>query len=92
MNAGRAADIRKLRGLKNISWLSSRQLNRLAAALSVSAVEKRDVIIAEKHSPDPAVRRGPYQLPQSQRRSYTRYYGCGRDDSRISAASAGDQL
>jgi CRP/FNR family transcriptional regulator, anaerobic regulatory protein len=54
MNAGRAADIRHLRGLKNISWLSSRQLNRLAAALSVSAVEKRAVIIAEKHSPESA--------------------------------------
>jgi CRP-like cAMP-binding protein len=54
MNPGRAAEIRHLRGLKNISWLSSRQLNRLAAALSVSAVEKHDVIVAEKHSPDSA--------------------------------------
>jgi hypothetical protein len=54
MNADRAADIRCLRGLKNISWLSSRQLNRVAAALSVSAAEKREVIIAEKHSPDSA--------------------------------------
>ena len=63
MNAERAADIRHLRGLKNISWLSSRQLNRLAAALSMRAVEKRDVIIAEKHSPEsaiyPALRRRP---------------------------------
>jgi CRP-like cAMP-binding protein len=54
MNAGRAADIRHLRGLKNISWLSWRQLNRLAAAISISAVEKREVIIAEKHSPESA--------------------------------------
>jgi CRP-like cAMP-binding protein len=54
MNSGRAADIRHLRGLKNISWLSSRQLNRLAAAISISAVEKREVIIAEKHSPESA--------------------------------------
>jgi CRP-like cAMP-binding protein len=54
MNAGRAAEIRKLRGLKNISWLSSRQLNRLAATLSVSVVEKHEVIIAEKHSPESA--------------------------------------
>src|ERR1700676_248048 len=54
MNAERAADIRHLRGLKNISWLSSRQLNRLPAALSMRAVEKRDVIIAEKHSPESA--------------------------------------
>jgi CRP-like cAMP-binding protein len=54
MNAGRAAEIRNLRGLKNISWLSARQLNRLAAALSVSAVEKREIIIDDKHSPDSA--------------------------------------
>jgi CRP-like cAMP-binding protein len=52
MNAGRAVNLRHLRGLKNISWLSSRQLKRLAVALSVSAVDKRDVIIAEKHSPE----------------------------------------
>src|SRR5271157_3874911 len=54
MNAGRAADIRNLRGLKNISWLSSRQLNRLATALSISAVEKREIIIDDKHSPESA--------------------------------------
>src|SRR6202790_4354397 len=54
MNAGRAADIRNLRGLKNISWLSSRQLNRLAAALAVSAVEKREIIIDDKHSRESA--------------------------------------
>src|SRR6202795_5079088 len=54
MNAERAAEIRNLRGLKNISWLSSRQLNRLAGALSVSAVEKREIIIDEKHSPESA--------------------------------------
>jgi CRP-like cAMP-binding protein len=50
MNEGRAAEIRHLRGLKNISWLSSRQLNRLAAVLSVGTVYKRNVIIDEKHS------------------------------------------
>src|SRR5580704_1313921 len=49
MAALRATGIRKLRGLKNISWLSPRQLTRLAAALVVSTVEKRDIIIAEKH-------------------------------------------
>jgi CRP-like cAMP-binding protein len=54
MNAGRAAEIRNLRGLKNISWLSARQLNRLAAALSISAVEKREIIIDDKHSPQSA--------------------------------------
>jgi CRP-like cAMP-binding protein len=54
MDAGRAADIRNLRGLKNISWLSSRQLNRLAGALAISAVEKREIIIDDKHSPESA--------------------------------------
>jgi hypothetical protein len=54
MNAGRAAEIRNLRGLKNISWLSSRQLNRLAAARSMSAVETREIIIDDKHSPKSA--------------------------------------
>src|SRR6202158_6284420 len=54
MEAGRAAEIRNLRGLKNSSWLSSRQLNRLAAALSLSMVEKREIIIDDKHSPESA--------------------------------------
>src|ERR1700688_4811731 len=54
MNAGRAAEIRNLRGLKNISWLSSRQLNRLATALSMNEVEKRGIIIDDKHSPESA--------------------------------------
>jgi hypothetical protein len=54
MNAERAADIRNLRGLKNISWLSSRQLNRLSDALAISAVEKREIIIDDKHSPESA--------------------------------------
>src|ERR1700674_4923477 len=54
MEAGRAAEIRNLRGLKNISWLSARQLNRLAAALAISAVEKREIIIDDKHSPESA--------------------------------------
>src|SRR3984957_6938433 len=54
MNAERAAEIRNLRGLKNISWLSSRQLNRLAAALSMNEVDKREIIIDDKHSPESA--------------------------------------
>lgn len=52
MGAVRATSIRSLRGLKNISWLSSRQLTRLATALTISTVEKREIIIAEKHSPE----------------------------------------
>ena len=50
----RAARIRRLRGLKNISWLSARQLNRLAAALAVTTIDKREIIIDDKHSPDTA--------------------------------------
>jgi len=54
VKAAREADVRNLRGLKNISWLSSRQLNRLAATLSMSTVEKREIIIDDKHSRESA--------------------------------------
>ena len=54
MRAGRVSGIRRLRGLKNISWLTSRQLNRLVDALSLNRVEKRDIIFDEKHSPESA--------------------------------------
>jgi CRP-like cAMP-binding protein len=54
MEARPATEIRSLRGLKNISWLSARQLDRLAAALSISRVEKREIIIDDKHSPESA--------------------------------------
>ncbi|HVB55165.1 MAG TPA: Crp/Fnr family transcriptional regulator [Candidatus Acidoferrales bacterium] len=50
----RASEIRRLRGLKNISWLSSRQLNRLAEALKVSHVKKRGVIFDKRRSPEAA--------------------------------------
>jgi CRP/FNR family transcriptional regulator, cyclic AMP receptor protein len=43
-----------LRGLKNISWLTSRQQNKLADALTTSRVEKHGLIFDEKHSPDAA--------------------------------------
>jgi CRP-like cAMP-binding protein len=54
MASVRASGTRRLRGLKNISWLSARQLDRLSAALTVSMVEKRGIIFDEKHSPDAA--------------------------------------
>jgi CRP-like cAMP-binding protein len=54
MPAERESAIRRLRGLKNISWLTSRQLNRLAYALTVSRVEKHGIIFGEKKSPDSA--------------------------------------
>ena len=43
-----------MRGLKNISWLTSRQLSKLADALTLSRVEKRGIIFDEKHSPESA--------------------------------------
>jgi CRP-like cAMP-binding protein len=54
MTPARASGIRRLRGLKNISWLTARQLDRLSNALTVSVVEKRAIIIDEKHSHDSA--------------------------------------
>jgi len=43
-----------LRGLKNISWLTSRQLNKLADVLVTSRVEKRGIIFDEAHLPESA--------------------------------------
>ena len=54
MPTARASSTRKLRGLKNISWLSGRQLDRLSNGLTVSIAEKRAIIFDEKHSPDSA--------------------------------------
>ena len=54
MRAVRVSEIRRLRGLKNISWLTARQLNRLVDALTLRGVEKHDVIFDEKHSPESA--------------------------------------
>lgn len=44
----------RLHGLKNISWLTARQLSKLAAALSMSPVQKRGIIFNDKGSPDSA--------------------------------------
>src|ERR1700756_556793 len=54
MRAVRISGVRKLRGLKNISWLTARQLNRLADALTMNRVEKHGIIFDEKHSPESA--------------------------------------
>jgi CRP-like cAMP-binding protein len=48
------SEVRRLRGLNNISWLTSRQLNRLAAALTMSRVARRGIIFNESHSPESA--------------------------------------
>ena len=54
MTLTRALGARRLRGLKNISWLTTRQLDKLSDALTVSVVEKRATIFDEKHSHDTA--------------------------------------
>src|SRR5271170_7026368 len=54
MRAMRVSGVESLRGLKNISWLTSRQRSRLADALKMRRVEKRGIIFAEKHSPEAA--------------------------------------
>src|ERR1019366_443160 len=54
MRAVRMSGIRRLRGLKNISWLTAHQLNRLADALVTSRVERRGIIFDEKHSTESA--------------------------------------
>ena len=45
----RVSGIQRLRELKNISWLTSRQLNKLAKALMMATVAKRGIIFDEKH-------------------------------------------
>jgi CRP-like cAMP-binding protein len=50
----RVPGIRSLRKLENISWLTARQLSRLADALTIGRVEKRSIIFDEKHSPESA--------------------------------------
>jgi CRP-like cAMP-binding protein len=54
MRCVRASSIRRLRALKNISWLTAPQLEKLAGVLTVSTVEKRAIIFDEKHSPGSA--------------------------------------
>jgi CRP-like cAMP-binding protein len=51
MIAGRASR-RILESLKNVSWLTARQLDKLSNALTVGTFEKREIIFDEKHSPD----------------------------------------
>jgi CRP-like cAMP-binding protein len=46
--------VRRLRGLKNIAWLTYRQLNRLADALKIGRVKKHGIIFDKKHSPEAA--------------------------------------
>src|SRR5271154_4089261 len=50
MRAARVSGVRRLRELKKISWLTSRQLNRLADALTITRVKRRGIIFDEQHS------------------------------------------
>jgi CRP-like cAMP-binding protein len=54
MRAVRPSEIRSLRGLKNISWLTPRKLNRLADALKMSRVKKHGIIFDKQRSPEAA--------------------------------------
>jgi CRP-like cAMP-binding protein len=54
MTVVRASARRILESLKNISWLTARQLDKLSNVMTVSTVEKRGIIFDEKHSPDSA--------------------------------------
>jgi hypothetical protein len=48
LREARASRVRKLKGLKNISWLTARQLNKLAGALSVNGVERNRQVIVNR--------------------------------------------
>ena len=49
-----ASATRRLKGLKNLFWLTARQLDKLSGALSISTIERRGIIFDENHSPDSA--------------------------------------
>ena len=52
MSAVHASSSRRLEGLKNISWLTARQLDKVLDALTVTTLEKRAIIFDEKDSRD----------------------------------------
>jgi CRP-like cAMP-binding protein len=54
MRVCREPGISQLRGLKNISWLTSRQRAKLADALAVGRIERRGIIFDERQSPENA--------------------------------------
>jgi CRP-like cAMP-binding protein len=47
MGSAAISELRSLKGLKNISWLTAGQLNKLAAALTVTHFDKRSIIFEE---------------------------------------------
>ena len=54
MSPPRISGTHRLRGLKNISWLTARQLDQLYNALTITLIEKRAIISDDKHAPDSA--------------------------------------
>src|SRR5712691_8493216 len=52
MRAKGILEVRGLIRLKNISWLSAQRVERLARALIVRTVEKREIIFDEKNVPE----------------------------------------
>jgi len=52
MPAKRISEVRDVKKLKNMSWLSAPRADRLARALSVSAAEQGEVIFDEKKVPE----------------------------------------
>jgi CRP-like cAMP-binding protein len=54
MTKARTSASPQLRGLKNISWLTSRQLKRLADGMTASQFGKNGLIFDHKHSPEAA--------------------------------------
>ena len=54
MRQPRSLRVRSLKALDNISWLTTEQLEKLAAALTVTRHEKRHTIFSDKSLPDTA--------------------------------------
>jgi CRP/FNR family transcriptional regulator, cyclic AMP receptor protein len=52
MPAKRISEVRGLKRLKNMSWLSAERVDKLARALRVSTVEAREIIFDEKNVPE----------------------------------------
>src|SRR5579864_9765049 len=52
MPAKRILEVRGLKRLKNMSWLSAERVDKLARALNVSTVEERGIIFDEKSVPE----------------------------------------
>jgi CRP/FNR family transcriptional regulator, cyclic AMP receptor protein len=54
MSTVAVSELRSLRGLKNIAWLTARQLNKLAAALTVTRFDKLAIIFDQGKTPESA--------------------------------------